>query len=110
MATAKAPSEKSFMNPDWMCGICKTDEDKQIIQCNKCEDWYHMECARVSKDAVENIDWYCPKCTEDQENLIPDTSDINTVIRQPTSSNELIRTQVKSSLNKMSIKKAPSEK
>ena len=46
--------------------ICRLPEDGHaMIQCIKCQEWYHARCIYLEKNIkdYEQIDWYCPPCT-----------------------------------------------
>ena len=42
--------------------ICSMPEsyDKEMIQCDLCEQWYHFRCVKIRKDPGN---WTCPRCT-----------------------------------------------
>lgn len=45
--------------------FCNYGESGTMINCVKCDEWYHDECLGLSEAAVANIDtFYCPKCME----------------------------------------------
>ena len=36
----------------------------EMVQCNGCEDWFHVHCVSVSRQAFEvtSLDWFCKAC------------------------------------------------
>ncbi|GAA5919910.1 hypothetical protein JCM6882_005488 [Rhodosporidiobolus microsporus] len=45
--------------------ICKElyNPERMMIACDKCEEWYHVDCVGIAEDAVELVDLFiCPKC------------------------------------------------
>ena len=64
--------DKSF---DWYCKDCDENRCKKCdivsrhghkIQCQKCENLYHLKCAGLSKNAyIPTTSWYCYQCNED---------------------------------------------
>ena len=36
----------------------------EMVQCNGCEDWFHVHCVSVSRQALEvtSLDWLCKAC------------------------------------------------
>ena len=62
----KQMSAKSKKNLD-LCGTCHKDVRRlrrQMIQCDKCDQWHHYVCVRVSAKSAEDIRFVCPlKCT-----------------------------------------------
>lgn len=34
----------------WYCNICESEVEKAMIQCTKCHEWYHEDCANVEKN------------------------------------------------------------
>ncbi|XP_055604381.1 uncharacterized protein LOC129752630 [Uranotaenia lowii] len=47
------------------CTVCHTEDNSRMVQCDKCHNWNHFDCAGVSED-VENRSWYCQSCTADK--------------------------------------------
>ena len=47
----------------WICPQCKKpDDERPMIGCDECDDWYHWECVGISQESFDNQDWFCPKC------------------------------------------------
>ncbi|KAF5375051.1 hypothetical protein D9758_000245 [Tetrapyrgos nigripes] len=45
--------------------VCKTkyDEDRSMIACDKCDEWYHTQCVDIPDHQVDLIDqFFCPPC------------------------------------------------
>ncbi|KAJ7070989.1 hypothetical protein C8F01DRAFT_1362785 [Mycena amicta] len=45
--------------------ICKTtyDEDRFMIACDKCDEWYHTQCVEMPDLVVDLVDqFFCPPC------------------------------------------------
>nr|VWO96782.1 N/A [Ganoderma boninense] len=52
--------------------ICKTnyDEDKVMIACDRCDEWYHTQCLDMDDLEVDLIDQFvCPLCIKANPNL-----------------------------------------
>ncbi|XP_062707477.1 uncharacterized protein LOC134288004 [Aedes albopictus] len=43
------------------CKACTDDDNTRMVQCDKCDDWYHFACVEVSR-GVADRDWHCPIC------------------------------------------------
>uniref|UniRef100_A0A6G1SFG1 CXXC-type zinc finger protein 1 n=1 Tax=Aceria tosichella TaxID=561515 RepID=A0A6G1SFG1_9ACAR len=42
--------------------ICrKTNSDENMVQCDKCSEWFHYRCLRIT-EVDKNADWFCPIC------------------------------------------------
>ena len=64
--------EKSF---EWICNLCVKNSCNKCniltkqgnsIQCDKCENNYHLSCTGLSKTAyIPTTSWYCYQCHED---------------------------------------------
>ena len=45
--------------------VCRLPhDDRQMVQCTQCEDWYHTDCVRVPQDFIsqKTKPWYCSFC------------------------------------------------
>ena len=45
--------------------ICRLTEDgRQMIECDKCKTWYHVDCINVEDRYITDskLDWYCSFC------------------------------------------------
>ncbi|KAJ3875086.1 hypothetical protein F5051DRAFT_415031 [Lentinula edodes] len=45
--------------------LCKTkyDEDKPMIACDSCDEWYHMKCVKIPEHMGDLVDqFFCPPC------------------------------------------------
>lgn len=53
---------KLGMNPKYC--ICKSsDEDRFMIGCDNCDEWYHGDCIKISEIRASHIEkFYCKKC------------------------------------------------
>ena len=40
----------------------RPDSFDEMIQCDKCDTWYHFKCAKVKEDPLE--DWFCSSCRQ----------------------------------------------
>ena len=43
---------------------CRMPEDNSMVQCSECEQWYHIHCVNVPKQALEDSKepWLCNTC------------------------------------------------
>ncbi|KAF9569613.1 hypothetical protein CPC08DRAFT_652413 [Agrocybe pediades] len=52
--------------------VCKTkyDEDRFMIACDKCDEWYHTQCVQMPDLEVDLVDQFiCPPCIEKNPDL-----------------------------------------
>ena len=50
--------------------FCNYGESGTMINCSKCDEWFHDECLGLSEADVNNIDiFHCPKCIENDRTL-----------------------------------------
>ncbi|RPD62982.1 hypothetical protein L227DRAFT_497657 [Lentinus tigrinus ALCF2SS1-6] len=64
-------SEEEAVDDKLYC-ICKTsyDEDKVMIACDRCDEWYHTQCLNINDLEVDLIDQFvCPPCVMANPNL-----------------------------------------
>ncbi|KDR85033.1 hypothetical protein GALMADRAFT_107659, partial [Galerina marginata CBS 339.88] len=60
--------------------VCKTkyDEDRFMIACDRCDEWYHTQCVRMPDLEVDLVDQFiCPLCVEKNPHL-----DLQTTYKQ----------------------------
>ncbi|KAI0757039.1 hypothetical protein C8Q80DRAFT_1091269 [Daedaleopsis nitida] len=66
------PSDEEAAEDDKLYCICKTsyDEDKVMIACDRCDEWYHTQCLNMNDLEVDLIDQFvCPPCVKANPNL-----------------------------------------
>ena len=72
-------------DPDKLWCICrKPHNNRFMIQCDQCRDWFHGKCVSISQSQGMQYEkqgkkWFCIKCREEQQNdriLIPDKKKI----------------------------------
>ncbi|KAI0651809.1 hypothetical protein C8Q79DRAFT_1005065 [Trametes meyenii] len=59
--------EEEEVIDDKLYCICKTsyDEDKVMIACDRCDEWYHTQCLNMNDLEVDLIDQFvCPPCIQ----------------------------------------------
>lgn len=51
-----------------VCLVCskETPEDVVTLECEKCENAYHLRCLTPKLDEVPDGEWFCPECEEGQ--------------------------------------------
>ncbi len=52
-------------NTELFC-ICRKPDNQErgMVQCDFCDEWYHYDCIKVTHDEVKKIDpWKCPLCS-----------------------------------------------
>lgn len=57
--------------------VCKTkyDEDRFMIACDKCDEWYHTQCVDMPDLVVDLVDqFFCPLCIEKNPTLVLKTT------------------------------------
>ncbi|XP_053690797.1 uncharacterized protein LOC128739342 [Sabethes cyaneus] len=48
-------------NVEYSCGACDEQDDSRMVQCDKCDHWFHYDCAGVGEDIVDK-DFLCSNC------------------------------------------------
>ena len=65
----KVSKQKNISSSGFLCFECGLiwDNDSHSIQCEKCEQWFHLQCAGLrGSDAVcikPDLKWFCKECT-----------------------------------------------
>ncbi|KZT30423.1 hypothetical protein NEOLEDRAFT_1125965 [Neolentinus lepideus HHB14362 ss-1] len=60
------------VNDDKLYCICKTkyDEDRVMIACDRCDEWYHTQCVNMPDLEVDLVDTFiCPPCVKSNPHL-----------------------------------------
>ncbi|KZO93168.1 hypothetical protein CALVIDRAFT_540154 [Calocera viscosa TUFC12733] len=69
---AKGEDEEDKEKDDRLYCMCETlyDEERFMIGCDKCDNWYHPACVGLEEDAADLIDkFYCPRCIASDTSL-----------------------------------------
>lgn len=64
--------EKEEIVDDKLYCVCKTkyDEERFMIACDRCDEWYHTTCVNMPEMEVELVDqFFCPPCIEQNPHL-----------------------------------------
>jgi len=61
------PRHPVDVNPSPECVVCGIDEgdDDAALQCDKCDNPYHLKCLKPPLTAVPDGEWFCPECEAD---------------------------------------------
>ena len=66
------PWEKYEFNKKHYC-ICnksaKYKAKQGMVACDTCNEWYHCYCMNVKRHELENVEWKCPSCVENNDML-----------------------------------------
>nr|XP_029715581.1 uncharacterized protein LOC115259208 [Aedes albopictus] len=63
IAAGSTRSEIGCIDGSQHCKACTDEDNTRMVQCDKCDDWYHFECVEVSQ-GVATRDWQCPCCMQ----------------------------------------------
>ncbi|KAJ6648775.1 Transcription initiation factor TFIID subunit 3 [Pseudolycoriella hygida] len=47
--------------PASSCQLCKGEDSNDMVQCDRCDLWYHFGCVGVTGD-IAQVEWICDKC------------------------------------------------
>ncbi|KAG2072700.1 hypothetical protein BDR04DRAFT_971190, partial [Suillus decipiens] len=64
--------EDSEREDDKLYCVCKTryDEDRVMIACDRCDEWYHTQCVNMPDLEVDLVDQFiCPVCIQSNPHL-----------------------------------------
>ncbi|KAG6878408.1 hypothetical protein C0993_007590 [Termitomyces sp. T159_Od127] len=71
-AEKQEEEEESDQEDDKLYCVCKTtyDEDRFMIACDRCDEWYHTQCVNMPDLEVDLVDQFiCPPCIEKHPHL-----------------------------------------
>ncbi|XP_055590411.1 uncharacterized protein LOC129742523 [Uranotaenia lowii] len=54
------------------CSLCKDPDNNHMVQCDRCQSWYHYQCVGVG-DSVADRSWLCPSCDKHSTTVAPET-------------------------------------
>ncbi|XP_055585136.1 uncharacterized protein LOC129737987 [Uranotaenia lowii] len=54
------------------CSLCKDPDNSHMVQCDRCQSWYHYQCVGVG-DSVADRSWLCPNCDKHSTTVAPET-------------------------------------
>lgn len=60
-------SQKDALKSDFNCNKCKTADNDRMVQCDKCDKWYHYDCVSVNS-GVADVSWSCEGCNTGTNN------------------------------------------
>ncbi|KAI6136673.1 hypothetical protein F5141DRAFT_42911 [Pisolithus sp. B1] len=64
--------EESDKEDDKLYCVCKTgyDEDRVMIACDRCDEWYHTQCVNMPDLEIDLVDQFtCPPCVKKNPEL-----------------------------------------
>ncbi|CAC5389909.1 unnamed protein product [Mytilus coruscus] len=84
----KAISKKlSDQEQEYLCPVCNGKADKDTIECESCDHWFHYSCVGLTKGKVNKIDpnvpYICNGCNENELYNDDRTSHLNLGILSP---------------------------
>ena len=62
------------------CRFGRKAKNLDMIQCDKCRNWYHYKCLGLSTEDVKNIgekEWFCPDCEESDMDSKKNSEEVN---------------------------------
>ena len=64
-----------------LCSCCsrKNTYRSKVVECESCQNWYHLKCGKISDD-VYDIVWYCESCCR-AKNKEKDTPQVKLFLR-----------------------------
>lgn len=60
-------AEPEGESEDALYCICKKPADNDMIGCDECQDWFHMDCVSITPEIAENlVNYVCPSCCKNK--------------------------------------------
>ncbi|EIN06350.1 RCC1/BLIP-II [Punctularia strigosozonata HHB-11173 SS5] len=61
---SELPRHPEEVDPPEVCVVCNDDkgEDVPLLECEKCDHPYHLQCLDPPLQAVPDGEWFCPDC------------------------------------------------
>lgn len=65
-------SDEDEDDPDRLWCVCREPHNNRfMICCDKCEDWFHGKCVGVTRAMgrqleIKGLEWICPKCVRQE--------------------------------------------
>jgi [histone H3]-trimethyl-L-lysine4 demethylase len=57
------PAEDTKESEEGPYCICRSGPTGEMVECDKCKEWYHMKCLKINKKKFDpNESWDCPIC------------------------------------------------
>ncbi|XP_061506873.1 uncharacterized protein LOC133392131 [Anopheles gambiae] len=63
--TTKRNLTPFFDNDNGSCRLCSRIDDPNMVQCDECDRWFHMACAKLNRLPKADEPFLCIKCTKD---------------------------------------------
>ena len=55
---------------EYICPQCeKPDDGTPMIQCDKCDQWYHWQCVGILTEPKADSNWMCTRCKKKKQSL-----------------------------------------
>ena len=55
---------------DYICPQCtKPDDGTPMIQCDKCDEWFHWQCVGILTEPKADTNWMCTFCKKKKQSL-----------------------------------------
>jgi len=57
--------------------LCRGRVDGRVLQCNRCQAWYHPQCIGITEsvDELEKDPWYCDDCVVEMDESVVASAD-----------------------------------
>ena len=66
----KEREEEEEEDEEYICPQCeKPDDGTPMIQCDKCDQWYHWQCVGILTEPKADSNWMCTRCKKKKQSL-----------------------------------------